>query len=74
MAGFSDPSSRQGLVVSPTGALSSVAVPAVGITVAAGADQVAGRYTWAAWDATTFHERLKTGLETFAAELRRSAP
>ncbi|MGH8974827.1 MAG: hypothetical protein ACRD0C_16695 [Acidimicrobiia bacterium] len=74
MAGLSDPSSRQGLVVGPDGELSTAPVPAVGITVATGGEQLAGRYSWAPWDAPTFHERPKAGLETFAAELRRSAP
>jgi hypothetical protein len=66
MVGLADPSSRAGLVVSAEGELSTVEVERLGITVAVGAsgEDTAG-YAWELWNAVTWRERPKAGLQQF---------
>lgn len=66
MVGLSDPSSRAALVVSPDGGLSTAEVKRLGITVAIGSTgtETAG-YTWEQWNAVTWNERPKAGLQEF---------
>lgn len=68
MVGLSDPSSRAALVVSNDGALSTVEVERMGITVAAGqTGEVTNGYAWEPWNAVSWHERPKVGLDLFVA-------
>jgi hypothetical protein len=66
MAGLADPSSRAGFVVSAEGELSTAEVERLGITVAVGAggEDTAG-YSWEPWNAVTWRERPKAGLQQF---------
>jgi hypothetical protein len=75
MIGFSDPSSRQALVVQPDGSMTSTPSRKVGITVVAGA-QVAptAGYSWPPWQIATSHERPKVGLSTLKEKYRSLAP
>lgn len=68
--GMSDPSSRQALVAAPGGGLSSVAVSAIGITVAAGGESVEADYSWESWNAVRWTARPKAGLARFAAAVQ----
>ena len=71
MIGFSDPSSRLALAVRPDGALATVAVPRIGIAVAAGRSlSVTRGYSWDPWQHATWHERPKAGREAFAEAVR----
>ncbi len=68
MVGLSDPSSRAALVVSSDGALSTVEVERMGITVAAGpSGESTNGYAWEPWNAVSWHERPKVGLDLFVA-------
>ena len=66
MVGLSDPSSRAGLVVSAEGELSTAEVERLGITVAVGAvgEDTTG-YAWEPWNAVSWRERTKEGLQLF---------
>lgn len=66
MIGLSDPSSRAALQVSSDGELSTVEVERMRITVAVGpsGEETTG-YTWAPWNAVSWHERPKVGLDLF---------
>ena len=66
MVGMSDPSSRAALVVTGEGELSTSEVERLGITVAVGAEgeETAG-YAWEPWNAVSWRERPKAGLEFF---------
>lgn len=68
--GFSDPSSRQALVVLPNGELTTETVETVGITGSAGGElhQTDG-YVWPAWDDVEWHQRLKVGAEMLADQI-----
>ena len=68
MIGLSDPSSRAALVVSNGGALSTVEVERMGITVAVGpTGEATNGYAWGPWNAVSWHERPKVGLDLFVA-------
>ena len=68
MVGLSDPSSRAALVVSNDGSLSTVEVERMGITVAVGqTGEVTNGYAWEPWNAVSWHERPKVGLDLFVA-------
>lgn len=75
MVGFSDPSSRQALVVGADGALTSRPVDRVGITVATGNTAVTTKgYTWEGWQRATGRERPKAGLGVLRSTLRQLGP
>jgi hypothetical protein len=66
--GFSDPSSLQALHVGLDGTLGTETAGRVGISVAVGSllHQTKG-YGWDPWQTVTWHERVKSGSEVFAA-------
>lgn len=71
--GYSDPSSKQALVVRPDGTIGSTDVGRLGITVTAGADTVkTDGYDWDGWNRAAYHERLKAGIDTFAQAVDRA--
>jgi hypothetical protein len=64
--GFSDPSSLQALRWNPDGSLAVDTVERVGITVALGSDLYSTTgYGWDPWQQATWHERLKSGIDTY---------
>lgn len=71
--GMSDPSSRRALVVS-AGGFASVGVAGVGVSVAAGGQEVGAGYTWEPWDSVRWRARPKAGLAAFAAAVRAVQP
>lgn len=65
--GFADPSSQQAWVVAQDGSISTRTVERLGISVALG-DHLAetAGYVWPVWQAPSWHERPKLGLDVFA--------
>jgi hypothetical protein len=67
MIGFTDPSSRTGLVVEPDGTFETQRVNRLGITVEVGGHEyVTNGYSWDIWNMVSWHERPKAGIEKFA--------
>ncbi len=68
--GFSDPSSLQALWVGRVGldgSLTTESVSRVGISVAIGTTLYLTKgYSWDPWQKISWHERLKTEVETYA--------
>jgi hypothetical protein len=68
--GIADPSSRQALVVAPDGSLSTESFDEVGITVwGDGVLHQTTGYSWGAWQAAEWHQRLRVGYEVLSATL-----
>jgi len=64
--GFGDPSSLAGLVVTPEGGIETVEVERLGLTVGVGAQGIdTAGYAWEPWNAVTWTERPKAGLQTW---------
>ena len=68
---MSDPSSRRAPVVAPDTTLSTATVRRMGLVFAAGRDVINTGYAWPQWQAATYHERPKVGLDLFAAAVGR---
>jgi hypothetical protein len=68
MIGFSDPSSRRALVPHVDGRITTRRVARVGITVGIRSGRVERTkgYSWDRWNAVSWHERPKAGIQGFA--------
>ncbi len=74
LIGFSDPSSLRALVVRSDGTVSTLGVERVGLAVAVGNTLSAtSGYAWEPWQTVAWHERLKAGVEAFAAAARETS-
>ena len=72
LVGLADPSSRQALVVSNDGTLSTTTTDRLGVTIAIGSGVIeTSGYRWTDWTSVRWRERPKAGLEVLAAELDR---
>jgi hypothetical protein len=73
MAGLSDPSSRQALVVGPQGP-ATAEVDGVGVSVGVGDRSVVlDRVTWEPWNRVYATERAKDGIEVVGEAMRETA-
>jgi hypothetical protein len=67
MLGFTDPSSRTGLVVKPDGSFETQRVKRLGVAVEVdGHEYLTNGYSWDPWNAVSWHERPKVGIQKFA--------
>lgn len=70
--GFSDPSSMLAYRIASDGSVGTEMVERVGINVFwAGALYETNGYAWEAWQLPTWHERIKAGVDVFAAAVER---